>query len=111
MDAGQLRDLIYIQTPLSISGDTGQPKKVFATSVSGLTPVWASIKQISSTETQNEKGSPTLNKYKLVLRYTALTPQDRIIWGDKILNLSSVIVDEKQTQIIAEATYGGLFGE
>jgi len=111
MQAGQLRELIYIQSPLSISGDTGQPKKVFATSVSGLTPVWASIKQIASNEIKNAKGSPILNKYKLVLRYTALTPQDRIIWGDKILNISSVIVDEKLTSITAEATYGGAYGE
>lgn len=86
MRAGELRHKVTIQSKTESRSDTGQ----VTYSWSDTATVWASIEPLSGRELEFAQAVHSETDHKITVRYTALTSEDRIKFGDRTFEVLSV---------------------
>lgn len=88
MRIGSLKHKIVIQTPQHIQNSVGEPSVVWEK----FSEVFAEIKPILGKEYMANSGLNAEITHQITIRYLpGLTPLKRILFGDRIFNIESVI--------------------
>lgn len=100
MRAGSLRHKVTIQRNTPTEGDYGEDVDVWAT----LLIVWASIRPDTGKEGLSEGRIDATVTHTIRMRYTDITPEDRIVYGSRTFNISSiqnVVERDRELHILA----------
>ncbi len=102
MRAGRLKHRVTIERATMSRDDYGEEIETFAT----LVTVWAGIEPTSGKENIHGGKEASLNSYNIIMRYTDITPHDRINWSAKgrVFNVESILNrDEINKQLTISA--------
>lgn len=96
MNAGRLRDVITIQEQSGSQDSFGEPQPVWTIVATDR----AEVKQLSGREFFNDARVAADIDTRVVMRYRdGIKAKQRVVCGARVLDIQSVIMDQKKTQL------------
>lgn len=94
MNFGRLNERVIVQQSTDAANSLGETIQTWAT----FATVWASVDGVSSQEALRAGQVGVAISHNLQMRYlTGLTAQMRILWGSRILEITSVLEADSKT--------------
>jgi SPP1 family predicted phage head-tail adaptor len=103
MDAGTLRDRVTVQQPTETRNSLGES----LLSYTAFEVVWASVQGVSAREFLLAGQQQVEVSHRVKMRYlTGLTPQMRILWRGRTLEIISILEHENRSihELICQET-------
>lgn len=89
MRAGSLRHRVMVQEVTRTPDDSGGFTESWAT----IATVWAHVRASAGRESI-ERGAVTVTqRWVVTMRHRAMSPQDRLVWGTRVLEVETVEPD------------------
>lgn len=103
MRAGRLNQSVSIYEYSSAQDAYGQESKTYTLRET----VRAEVKVIS--ENENENGGKYVGRtaYRVTMRYTTLSKQNRLVWGSENLEISEIVDPSHRRRELVVKAYGG----
>lgn len=92
MKAGQLRHRVTVRTQVATQDSLGQP----STSWLDTKTVWADVRYQQGLEAIRSGAVAALSRVSVRMRYTAVTPGQRLVHGSNVLDVESVLPDARK---------------
>jgi SPP1 family predicted phage head-tail adaptor len=104
MRAELLRERINIQVATRSKGAAGGRKTEWAAGVS----VWARVHHVGAGDREDQGKERESRSYKVTIRYRQgiSATENRLMWKGQLLDIVSVVADEKRTQVVMECVQG-----
>ena len=96
MNIGRMRHRIAIQAKAATVDSYGEPIVSYATS----TTVWGEITPLQGRELEVMTQTHGEVSHKVIMRYTTLTPEYRLLFGSRIFEINAVLNPQEKNEAL-----------
>lgn len=93
--SGRMRERVTVQRPVDVQSTFGEATLEWET----MSTVWAQVRNLTARDLFAAQQAGTLATHRILMRFfVGLTPQCRLIWRGRIMEITSIIEGEDRRE-------------